>query len=407
MKHLTISKHSFFAVGAASVLLLSMALPAMAAAPAVAGSSDLAPIAMTINAGQNVSQSGTLNPGQSVWYSVTVNDPHGRYEVDANHTGNGDINESNTPNEVDRPPLDMSLFVTPGSGNYNDHVNMKLYTGVNAVNAGTDFGAGNIVPRTSDFHGDPNVGQQNYSGWVDSGIPTLIQITNNNSVPISYDLFTANMTNVTLGGAAQTAPVAAQMTTTTSTATGAAKLAAPAVVPSGANSNSPIALSINAGQDVSESGTLQPGQSVWYSVTVNSSSSQYEVDNNHTGNGDINESNTPNELERPPLDLSLFVTPGSGNHNDHVNMSLYAGQSAVNAGITFGAGNLVPQGSDFKGDPNVGQQTYSGWVDNGIPTLIQITNNNNVPISYHLFTSNMTNVSLGAQSSAPSAVVSK
>jgi stress response protein SCP2 len=392
MKHLNISKHSFFALGAASVMLLSLALPAMAAAPAVAGSSDVSPIALSINAGQDMSQSGTLAPGQSVWYSVTVNSSSSQYEVDNNKHGNGDVNESSTANELDRPPLDLSLFVTPGSGNYNDHVNMNLYAGVSAVNAGITFGAGNIVPRTSDFKGDPNVGEQTYSGWVDNSIPTLIQITNDNSVPVSYDLFTANMTNVSLGGAAQTMPAATQMTTTTSTATGAAKLAAPAM-PSGANSNSPIALSINAGQDMGESGTLAPGQSVWYSVTVNSSSSQYEVDSNKTGNGDVNESSTANELDRPPLDLSLFVTPGSGNYNYHVNMNLYAGQSAVNAGITFGAGNLVPQGSDFKGDPNVGQQTYSGWVDNGIPTLIQITNNNSVPISYHLYTANMTNVS--------------
>jgi hypothetical protein len=392
MKLFNLKKHSFFALGAASVMLLSLALPAMAAAPSVAGSSDIAPIAMSINAGQDMSQSGTLQPGQSVWYSVTVNDQTHKYEVDTNKAGNGDVNESNTPNELDRPPLDLSLFVTPGNGNYNDHVNMKLYRGIDAVNAGTDFGAGNIVPRNSDFHGDPNVGQQTYSGWVDNNIPTLIQITNNNSVPISYHLFTANMTNVSLGGAAQTTPVAAQMTTT-STATGAAKVAAPALVPAGANSNSPIALSLVPGQDMSESGTLQPGQSVWYSASVTDSSGKYEVDTNKAGNGDVNESSVPNELDRPPLDLSLFVTPGSGSYNYHVNMNLYAGQSAVNAGITFGAGNIVPRNSDFHGDPNVGQQTYSGWVDNGVPTLIQITNNNPVPISYHLYTANMTNVS--------------
>ena len=196
MKHLNISKHSFFALGAASVMLLSLALPAMAAAPAVAGSSDVSPIALSINAGQDMSQSGTLAPGQSVWYSVTVNSSSSQYEVDNNKHGNGDVNESSTANELDRPPLDLSLFVTPGSGNYNYHVNMNLYAGQSAVNAGITFGAGNIVPQGSDFKGDPNVGQQTYSGWVDNGIPTLIQITNNNSVPISYHLYTANMTNV-------------------------------------------------------------------------------------------------------------------------------------------------------------------------------------------------------------------
>jgi hypothetical protein len=392
VKNLSINKHTFFALGAASVLLLSMALPAMAAVPSPVGAAANNPIAMSILPGQDVSQTGTLAPGQSIWYSVTVNDQSGKYEVDTNHTGNGDVNESSVPNELGRPPLDLSLFVTPGNPNQLDHVQMNLYAGQSYVNTGTTFGAGNMVPRTSDFHGDPNVGELTYSGWVDNGQQTLIQITNTNAVPVSYDLFTANMTNVSLGGAAQTMPAATQMTTTTSTATGAAKLAAPAM-PSGVNSNSPIAMSIVPGQDVSQSGTLAPGQSVWYSVTVNDRSGKYEVDTDKTGNGDLNESNTTNELGRPPLDLSLFVTPGTASYNDHVNMSLYAGQNDVNAGITFGAGNIVPQGSDFKGDPNVGQQTYSGWVDNGIPTLIQITNNNSVPISYHLYTANMTNVS--------------
>jgi stress response protein SCP2 len=392
VKNLSISKHTFFALGAASVLLLSMALPAMAAAPSPAGSSDVSPIALSIGAGQDMGETGTLAPGQSVWYSVDVTDSSGRYEVDTNHTGNGDVNESNTTNELDRPPLDLSLFVTPGNPNQLDHVQMNLYAGVSAVNAGTTFGAGNMVPRNSDFHGDPNVGELTYSGWVDNDIPTLIQITNTNAVPVSYDLFTANMTNVSLGGAAQSMPAATQMTTTTSTATGAAKLAAPAM-PSGVNANSPIAMSIVPGQDVSQSGTLAPGQSVWYSVTVGDRSGKYEVDIDKTGNGDLNESNATNELDRPPLDLSLFVTPGTPSYNDHVNMSLYAGQNDVNAGITFGAGNIVPRTSDFHGDPNVGQQTYSGWVDNGVPTLIQITNNNSVPISYHLYTANMTHVS--------------
>jgi hypothetical protein len=170
----------------------------------------------------------------------------------------------------------------------------------------------------------------------------------------------------------------------------------------GIDPNSPIAVSIVPGQDVSETGALAPGQQVWYSITVNDVNGRY-VDKDSS-----------NKLDQPPLDLSLYTTPGNGNSIDHMQMDLFSanyaqewshGQIWVPGMKTdvsdrpnvapFGAGSVVTnsdKSDNNSGNPNVGELTYTGNVISGNTVLVLLQNNNPYPVSYHLYTANMTNV---------------
>ena len=202
--------------------------------------------------------------------------------------------------------------------------------------------------------------------------------------------------------------------------------ASPATVQAGSDPNHPIALSITAGQDMPETGTLAPGQQVWYVITVNDPNGTYVSNNEKNENApgadsdknnstDVEQKDTTPGLDQPPLNLSLFVTPGNGNSINKVQMNLfqdsYAQQwSAGNiytpgmdnsaAVAPFGAGSVVTYETDthnrstFHGDPNVGELVYGGRMINGQPVLVEIQNGNAFPVSYHLYTAHLTNITL-------------
>ena len=233
MKTLNFYKHNIFAIGGMVVLLLGLVMPAtvLAAPPATmqAGIDPNHPIALSITAGQDMPETGTLAPGQQVWYAVTVNDPNGAYiGVNEEHNKNApgvdtdakDKNDTeqtasnnNTSQSLDQPPFNLSLFVTPGNGNNIDNVQMdlfpdsyaqqwsvgKIYTpGMDNPAGVAPFGTGSVVDHSSDnFHGDPNVGELTYGGRVIGGQTFLVEIQNGNAQPISYHLYTAHLDNVT------------------------------------------------------------------------------------------------------------------------------------------------------------------------------------------------------------------
>lgn len=240
MKSLKFNKHNFFAIGGLIVLLFGLVMPAtaLAAAPSStmqqSGIDPNHPIVLSINANQDVPETGTLAPGQQVWYAVTVNDPNGAYigvnekhpdnapgaDSDRNNTSDTEPtanSDHNSSTELDQPPLNLSLFVTPGGANSARQVQMNLFpdsyaqqwSAGNIYTPGGDnsvapFGAGSVVTYStnshniSNFHGDPNVGELTYGGRMIGSQTILLEIQNGNAFPISYHLFTAHLNHVTL-----------------------------------------------------------------------------------------------------------------------------------------------------------------------------------------------------------------
>jgi hypothetical protein len=205
MKTLTLNKHSFLAGMGLVALLVGLAMPATASAASQVGIDPNHPMALSIVPGQNVTETGQLAPGQQVWYAITVNDVNGRY-----------VNKDGS-SKIDQPPLDLSLFVTPGNGNGIDHIQMDMFSGNYAQEWShgqiwtpgmkterdlpnvAPFGTGSVVTNSdkSDTNpGDPNVGQLTYSGNAISGQTILLLVENDNAYPVSYHLYTTNMTNV-------------------------------------------------------------------------------------------------------------------------------------------------------------------------------------------------------------------
>jgi hypothetical protein len=206
MRILPINKHSFVAGMGLVALVVGLAMPVTASAASQVGMDPNHPIAVSIVPGQDVTETGTLAPGQQVWYSIQVNDVNGRY-VDKDST-----------HKLDQPPLDLSLYATPGNGNSIDHVQMDLFSGKYAQEWSTGqiwtpgmktdvsdrpnvapFGAGSVITnsdKSDNNSGNPNVGELTYSGNVISGNTILLLVQNNNPYPVSYHLYTANMTNV-------------------------------------------------------------------------------------------------------------------------------------------------------------------------------------------------------------------
>lgn len=206
MRILTINKHSFVAGMGLVALFVGLAMPVTASAASQVGIDPNHPIAVSIVPGQDVTETGQLTPGQQVWYSIKVNDVNGRYV------------DKDSSNKLDQPPLDLSLYATPGNGNSIDHVQMDLFSGNYAQEWShgqmwtpgmkTDvsdrpnvapFGAGSVVTnsdKSDNNSGNPNVGELTYSGNVISGETVLVLLQNNNPYAVSYHLYTANMTNV-------------------------------------------------------------------------------------------------------------------------------------------------------------------------------------------------------------------
>jgi hypothetical protein len=206
MRILPINKHSFVAGMGLVALFVGLAMPVTASAASQVGIDPNSPIAVSIVPGQDVSETGTLAPGQQVWYSITVNDVNGRYV------------DKDSSNKLDQPPLDLSLYTTPGNGNSIDHMQMDLFsanyaqewshgqiwvpgmkTDVSDRPNVAPFGAGSVVTnsdKSDNNSGNPNVGELTYTGNVISGNTVLVLLQNNNPYPVSYHLYTANMTNV-------------------------------------------------------------------------------------------------------------------------------------------------------------------------------------------------------------------
>ncbi len=144
--------------------------------------------------------------GQETWFAVKVTDLYAQYD------GQG--------NDADRPPLDLTLFVTPADGNKTRHIRMDLFPSsyaehwsaghVYRQDANDDdenlppgpFGGGRVVDRAEENQvyisgaGDPLVGQLTWSGHVNNNETILVYIQNGNGTAVDYMLYTDDIIDV-------------------------------------------------------------------------------------------------------------------------------------------------------------------------------------------------------------------
>jgi hypothetical protein len=189
-------------------ILISLLIPQTAMAKPPADIDPIHPIEIAMFPGQTIVEKGKLAAGQETWFLMKVSDVYDRYTDDENGE--------------DRPPLDLTLFVTPVDGNKVRHIRLDLFPGSYArhwsdghlytegLDYGDDanhlppapFGAGRVVDRAGEDHvyvtgeGDPRVGQLTWSGRVTDNAYFLVRIQNGNGSAVDYTLYTDDIIDV-------------------------------------------------------------------------------------------------------------------------------------------------------------------------------------------------------------------
>ena len=417
MKALKINKGSIFGIGIAA-LLLAVLVPQAALAAPPAGIDPNNPTKLSVVPGESAVRMGQLGPGEEVWYEVTVNDLAGLYL-----NSGADIDEDN----IDRVPLDLTVFVTPVDGNTLQQIRLDLFSasyashwshghGFNESMIGDDelhavpFGAGRIVERdevSDPFYytydgdaGDQSLGTLAWSGNVENAEPFLVSLRNDNGSTIDYALFTDQVFNN--AGTDQIASV----NTDASAPAGTIVAAEMAIkkLSAGIDPNNPIRLAVAADETVARSGELAPGQEKWFAVTVDDVAGLYA----NTGS-DIDDDG----LDKAPLDLTLFVTPVDDNTVQRFRMDLFPASYAAHwshghgfnesmlgdedlHAVPFGAGRIVQRDEksdvfyytydDDTADESLGTLTWSGNMNDGEMFLVRIENGSGFSANYTLVT---------------------
>jgi hypothetical protein len=411
MKTLSIDKRSVLGIGLVTVLVGVLLAPTVLAAPP-AGSDPNNPFALGVAPDETVVRTGELEAGEEVWYAITVTDAAGLY-TDA---VDGD-------NRVDKPPLDLTLAVTPVDGNTIQKIRMELFPASYADHwshghifvegADTDdeefhsfpFGMGTMVDRAvenftlGNADGDPRLGTLVWSGNVSDKETVLVRVANENGSAVDYALYTDNIVDNELG----------ETQTAASTSTSTPSLLATLRVAAGTDPNNAIPLSVTPDESIARVGQLAAGEAVWYEVTVNDLAGLYLSSGSDIDNDD---------LDRVPFELTAFVTPVDGNKIQQIRMDLFPASYAAHwshghafdeslvgdddlHAVPFGAGRIVERGerSDFffytqdgdAGDQLLGTLAWSGMLNNAEPFLVSLRNGNGSAIDYALFTDQIVN----------------
>lgn len=207
MKTLTINRRGMIAVSLITILFsLLISQTAMAKLPA--GIDPNYPIEIVLAPNQTSLNTGNLAAGQETWFAVKVNDLYAQSDDE--------------DNDKDRPPLDLTLFVTPIDNNKIRHIRMDLFPGSYAQHWSvghlyrddvdndyedmvTPFGAGRVVDRAEEDEvyitgeGDPLVGALTWSGHINNNEIFLVRIQNGNGSAVDYWLYTDDIIDVELG----------------------------------------------------------------------------------------------------------------------------------------------------------------------------------------------------------------
>lgn len=213
-----------------------------------------------------------------------------------------------------------------------------------------NLGAGQALDRD----GNPETGEFLWNGWLTGQGNYYVQVTNSNTIPIDYWLFTGDVSSYELGQPAA-APAPAEPVDSPAPAE-------PVEVVNPANNNFNSAHPLQFGRNT---GGLEPGQEVWFSLTLNDS----------------------NGAHYEPLALTLIATPDDNGGRIHrVTMDIFPPEGAA-----MGRGSVITRDND----PFTGEQIWAGTVMDGAPHYIRLTNGTGVHIDYWLFTGDVQNPNLG------------
>jgi hypothetical protein len=291
---------------------------------------------------------GKLEAGKTGWYEFSYPDPDNKREI---------------------KELEFTIFYTPVDGNERHNVTFELFPAseVNYWMRGdgaegmTNFGAGQLVNRTSNAHdmGNGTVpGQRLWSGGVYNGDRYLISVKNGTGHEIDYWLFEGDVYDVELGE-----PTVVK-----------AKVYDPGQAPT-------TALPVKLGENV---GHLEPGEQAWHSFFIT------DFDNE--------------AFEQ--MALTMIATPDMGNNGHYVTFEVFTPDGVQywsdadidNSRVTnMGAGSLV-----FRDDNKwTIERAWNGWVLDNNLYLVQVMNGGDVAIDYHLFTGDVYGPPLGAVEEKP------
>jgi hypothetical protein len=412
MKTLSIDKRSVLGIGLVTVLVGVLLAPTVLAAPP-AGADPNNPFALRVAPDETVVRTGELEAGEEVWYAITVTDAAGLYTDGVD----GD-------NRVDKPPLELTLAATPVDGNTVQKIRMELFPASYANHwshghifvegADTDheefhsfpFGMGTIVDRADESFalgnadGDPRLGTLVWAGNVNDKETVLVRVANENGSAVDYALYTDNIVDNELG----------ETQTTASTSTSTPSLLATLRVAAGTDPNNPIGFAVTPDESITRAGQLAAGEEVWYAVTVNDLAGLY-LSSGSDIDGD--------DLDRVPVDFTLFVTPVDGNTIRQIRMDLFPARYAAHwshghafdevllfsghyadgkdvHAVPFGAGRIVDRTADADAfyytsstddaDSFLGTLAWNGDVNNGDTFLVRIANGNETPADFILVT---------------------
>jgi hypothetical protein len=236
--------------------------------------------------------------------------------------------------------LALTLFFTPDDGQRRHHLNFELFTAealarwqAGASTRLTNFGAGMLVARD----GDPHTGERLWRGPLLVGQEYFLAVQNGTEVTVDYWLFQADISHPQLGAEA-----------------------VPAVEPPPGPGTSPRqVLSLQSGR---HQGRLAPGQQRWYSFS------------------------SPN-LEQEffePMALTMVVTPAADQQLQVLNFEIFTAAGAAQ-GVNVGAGGIVVRDQN----PLTGERFWSGWLVDGQPYYLRVSNGSQLPVDYWLFTGDL------------------
>jgi hypothetical protein len=222
-----------------------------------------------------------------------------------------------------------------------------------------NLGAGQQVDRD----GNPETGEFLWSGWLTGESAYYVQVTNSNTIPIDYWLFTDNVSSYELGQPS----IAPAVPAVVESAEVEIEVAAPPAEPVNPADNGPD--TAHPLQFDRNKGGLEPGEQVWFSVTMNDS------------NGAHYES----------LALTLVVTPdNNGGRAGQIVMDIFPPEGVAGQNM-MGRGSVITRDND----PFTGEQIWAGTVMDGARHYIRLTNGADIHMDYWLFTGDVQNPNLG------------
>ncbi len=346
------------AIGQTKVILVGMAVIfAVSAAVLVSWLSSAATVIGT-SPGQAITlapgaSNGILGPGEQRWFSFSPN-----------QTGN--------PVE----DINLSAIFTVGNGAPLHNVNFELFTAGEVVAwqqggkaTPASFGVGMPVVSSE----TPGLSERVWRGALYSDGLYYLMLRNSTEMPVDYWLFDNAPAEIP-APVAEVEPTAVPAPVVEPTVEPAPAASAPAAEPAPAPAPSALGLSPESAIPlVTEpaSGNLAPGQSAWFSFSID---------------------NSPDAFE--PMSLTLIITPNDFDQIYSIPMDIYTAM-AVAAGSPQSLSNFEAVGSGSivqrDNDPWTGEKVWGGWVVNAETYYVKIVNNHVAPIDYRLYPGDVVN----------------